>query len=172
MEEIWKDIPGYEGEYEASNLGRVKSCERTMIHHNWKTPMIWKEKILKPCLGKQGYYTVRLYGKTKLLHQIIAITFLGHIPSGRGGVQIDHINSIKTDNRVDNLRVVSHRFNSTKDVILKSKSKYPGVIKIILNSGNIRWRSVIQIDGKSKYLGQFKTEIEAAEAYQTALKKI
>jgi hypothetical protein len=169
MEE-WKDIPGYEGLYQVSNLGEIKSCERTMIHHKHGTLMIWKEKILKPNLGKVGYYTVSISGKRFLVHQLVTMAFLNHIPNGRGGDVIDHINSIKTDNRVDNLRIVSHRFNSTKDRF--GQSKYPGVLKIVLKSGNIRWRSIIQIDGKTKYLGQFKTEIEAANAYQKALKNL
>ena len=61
--EIWKDIQGYEGLYQISNLGRIKSLERMIITSNNITKKI-SEKILKPCLRKNGYYSIVLQKTT------------------------------------------------------------------------------------------------------------
>ena len=60
MEEIWKDIKGYEGLYQVSNLGRVKSL-RTWVGNQFKGKYIEREKILKHTTEKGGYYTYSLY---------------------------------------------------------------------------------------------------------------
>lgn len=89
--EIWKDINGFEGIYQVSNQGRVKSfCER-------------KEKILNGGINARGYLQVRLYGtmcnKHAYIHHLVATHFI----SDGNGLQINHKNGIKTDNRVENL---------------------------------------------------------------------
>ena len=78
MEEIWKDIPNYEGFYQASNLGNIKSLNRETImetknqHCKFKCKKIIKEKILKPKLTKDGYYelTLRKDGKQKFIRDV------------------------------------------------------------------------------------------------------
>ncbi len=85
-EEIWKDIVGYEGKYRISNFGKVFS--------------IISERLLSP--GKIcGYLSVNLCGKQYRVHRLVAMAF---IPNPEGKPYIDHINTIKTDNRVENLR--------------------------------------------------------------------
>lgn len=91
MEE-WKQIIDYP-DYEISNQGNVKSKRIKDTG-----------KILKPCLGKNGYYSVKLWkdtGKTFNVHKLVAFAFLNN-PDNKPC--IDHINRIKTDNRVENLR--------------------------------------------------------------------
>ena len=155
--EIWKDIPDYEGHYQVSNLGRVKSLKR-------KIP-----KILVPNYDGRGYYYVKLMmgGKNKdpKIHQLVAICFLYHKPDGHKLV-IDHINNDSSDNRTENLQLVSTRFNGSKNKSSKD-SKYTGVYK----SGN-RWVSSIAVNRKSIHLGSFMLEEDAADAYQAALKTL
>lgn len=108
MNEIWKDVPGYDGLYKASNTGNIKSLNYRMSK---------KEKILNPSVSGNGYKLVTLSkdGKSKAysVHQVIAMTFLNHIPNGFERV-INHINFIKTDNRVENLEIISFMENANK----------------------------------------------------------
>ena len=156
--EIWKDVKDYEGLYQVSNLGRVKSIQFV------------KERILKGTEDFYGYSVISLCKegnqKTKTVHQLVAIAFLGHIPCGFNLV-VDHINTIKTDNNLDNLQIITHRENCSKDK--KGSSKYTGVSWY---KSSQKWRAEIKINGKGKYLGYFKTELEASEAYQKKLKTI
>ena len=98
--EIWKDIPNYEGIYQASNLGRVKSFYGL------------KEKILKPGILNNGYYRVILckqsIKKTYLVHRLVWETFNGTIPEG---LQVNHINEVKIDNRLSNLNLMTQKEN-------------------------------------------------------------
>ena len=110
MNEIFKDIKGYEGYYQVSNLGRVKSVQRQIIKRgNYYT---LKEKILKPCKDNLGYLHVRLCknGKPTLwkIHQLVALAFLNHDRKEAGwDTIIHHINGNKRDNRVTNLEIQS-----------------------------------------------------------------
>jgi len=160
--EIWKDIKDYEGLYRVSNLGRIKSLK------------FGKERILKGTKNFHGYSLVALYkdGKTKTItvHQLVAMAFLSHKPCGYKLV-VDHINTVKTDNRLQNLQLITHRENLSKDKrwSLKYTSKYTGVFWY---KPSQKWRAEITINGKTKYLGYFKTELEAHQAYQSKLETI
>jgi hypothetical protein len=159
--EIWKEVPGYEDLYEVSSLGRVKS-----LSNNGDK----KEKIRVLRLDIHGYLSINLSNKKikrYKVHQLVAMAFLGHTPCGNKLV-VDHINDIKTDNRLENLQIVTIRYNSYKTQY-KYASKYKGVS---FNKNKKRWIARIQINGKSKYLGMHKTEELASEAYQNKLKEI
>jgi NUMOD4 motif./AP2 domain./HNH endonuclease. len=157
--EIWKDISGYEGYYQVSNLGNVKSLGNTKDR---------KERILKPKSGANGRYRVNLcvnnQRKDSLIHQLVAIAFLNHKPCGFD-IVVDHINNNKSDNRLVNLQLITQRENSNKDRKGES-SKYRGVT---WDKKANRWLSQIQINGKKVYLGRFKNESEASQAYQNKL---
>ena len=79
MEEVWKDIPGYEGMYQVSNMGRVKSLPRVVDRGKWGKRLV-NERPKTPTLGKDGYYRVWLHkdgrGKDWLLHRLVAYVFL------------------------------------------------------------------------------------------------
>lgn len=162
MQEIFKDVPGYEGIYQVSNLGRVKSLERIDSNNH---PV--KERILKASDRGHGYLSVSLANggiKYKRVHQLVAMAFLNHIPNGYMLV-CDHINNIKNDNRLSNIRIITNRENTNLKHI-KSSSQFTGVS---WEKKNHKWRARIQINGKDKNLGMFTNEIEASEAYQNKL---
>lgn len=89
--ELWKDIKGYEGLYQVSNLGRVKSLKYNQQNF---------EKVLKPNIHKNGYAFCILKGKGKSIHRLVAEAF---IPNVQNKPTVNHKNGIKTDNRVENL---------------------------------------------------------------------
>lgn len=173
MEEIWKAVVGYEGSYEVSNLGRVKSLSRMV--YNGHVNRTTEERVLKSTLDGNGYPHVSICNdgikKTAMVHQLMAIAFLGHTRSGLALV-VDHINGVKTDNRVENIRIVTNRFNSSLGFRKNQdrlSSKYTGVY---WNRSTKKWKAQIGIDGKRKYLGVYKNELDALNAYQVALSKL
>jgi len=101
MNEIWKDILGYEGLYQISNLGRVKNLERKVKCQNHER--IVKEKILKQSKGKK-YQQVTLSKKckssTKTVHRLVAQAF---IPNPNNLAEVNHIDANTKNNCVDNL---------------------------------------------------------------------
>lgn len=118
MIEIYKNIEGYEGLYQVSNLGNVKSLER-INKNNRKV----KEKILKPLKLNTKYLSIVLCKNGKnnrfLVHRLVAQAF---IPNPENKPCIDHINTDRTDNRVENLRWVTYKENSNNP-ITKTKQK-------------------------------------------------
>jgi hypothetical protein len=102
MEEVWKPIKGYEGLYEISNLGRIKSLPKP----NYKS----KIKILKPPLNTYGYCYVTFFkDKHKynyLIHRLVLQAFIGY-----SDMQCNHKNGIKTDNRLENLEYCTQSEN-------------------------------------------------------------
>ena len=106
-EEIWKPIDGFEGVYEISNLGRVKSLERTITYINrWgtETSRKYQSCILRPSENIDGYLYVALKANgnqtNKTIHRLIAQAF---IPNPEGKPTVNHINHDRKDNRIENL---------------------------------------------------------------------
>ncbi len=160
--EFWKDILGYDGHYQVSNLGRVKS-----IKFN-------NEKILKGGINSGGYLVVSLILNKKQfsasIHQLVAMAFLGHVPDGTQKIVVDHINNIKTDNRAENLQLITSRENTEKyHLTRKTSSKYTGVT---WHKRLKKWMAKITIDYKQTHLGYFNCETAAHIAYQKALNNL
>lgn len=173
MLEIFKDIFDYKGYYQVSNLGNVKSLERTVLMRG-KYPFTKKGRILKSNPDSKGYLQVILCKNSKQksfkVSVLVAIAFLNHKPDGTMKIVVDHKNNIKTDDRKGNLQLISNRENGSKDKFRKNPSSmYTGVCWDKLTR---KWRAQIYLSGKSKHLGSFKTEIEASNAYQKTLKQI
>jgi hypothetical protein len=157
--EIWKDIKSYEGLYEVSNRGRVKSLKWT------------KDKILKPKISNAGYCLIPLWknGKSKTfpIHRLVYQSFIGELIKG---LVVDHISGDRIQNSVENLQQISYRENTVRGNVTKnSTSKYPGVN---WEKSKNKWKSRISLNGKKKHLGLFESELEAAQAYEQALKTI
>lgn len=176
MEEIWKDIPGYEGYYQVSNIGRVKSLPRIIANSgNHANKQSVPGGFITIQRATHGYSFVQFSIARKksmmLVHRAVMNAFVGINPD----MQIDHLNTDKSDNRLENLEYVTSRENCNRMFANQRKSqkkhsKYPGVTKG--NNSEKPWRSFIYHDGKQRFLGYFKTEIEASEAYQNKLKEI
>jgi len=117
MVEIYKDVIGYEGIYQVSNLGNVKSLKFN------------KEKVLKTYKNTYGYPSIGLringLAKIKQVHQLVAESFLNHKSFGMELV-VNHIDFDRANNRVENLEIVTHRENANQKH-LKSSSEYTGV---------------------------------------------
>lgn len=99
-DEIWRDVVGYEGLYQVSNLGRVKSLPK--LKKTPTTNYMTKEIIKVPCLCK-GYLRVSLMGKGHFVHVLVAESFIGK----RNGMTVNHIDECKTNNHLYNLEYMS-----------------------------------------------------------------
>ena len=109
MQEIWKDIEGYEGLYQVSNFGRVKSLDRYVLRNG---NSLFVNGIVLSQLNNRGYLTVRLCnsGKYKnyLVHRLVANAF---IRNDNNYSEINHIDENKHNNHVDNLEWCDRKYN-------------------------------------------------------------
>ena len=166
MKEIYKDIPNYEGLYQISNLGNLRSLGRMRSDGRH----FIKGQDMSPSIHSKGYYIVHLTNsssirKTFFVHKLVALCFIGERPEG---LVIDHIDNNPANNSSVNLQYTSYRVNNSKDKKGYS-SRYTGVC---WNKNHKKWYSQITVKGKVTYLGHFDCEIEAHEAYQNKLKEI
>ena len=167
MEE-WKDIPGYEGSYQVSNLGRVKSLAKVI--YNGYVEYLSNEKIMTHNIGNVGYprVTLRKEGKGKqfCVHTLVVNAFLNKAENGQ---HINHIDGNKLNPILSNLEVISCRENITHALLRRSKSsKHHGVVFIRRKNRRDKWRASIWLK-KNVTVGFFDTEEEAHQAYLRAL---
>ena len=110
--EVWKDIPNYDGYYQVSSFGRVKSLSKT-INTCYNSRKVTNERIMSLSIDKMGYPSVRLCkdgsGKTIRVHRLVALAF---IPNPDNKKYIDHIDTIRTNNYVTNLRWATPKENA------------------------------------------------------------
>lgn len=118
MEEIWKDIKGYEGLYQVSNTGRVKALLRYDSRGNLRV-----ERILKPIPTKDGYLRVHLSNngvkRKRPIHRLVAEAF---IPNPENKPQVNHVDEDKTNNSLDNLEWVTSKENINHGTSLYRRS--------------------------------------------------
>lgn len=145
MNELWKDIPGYDGKYQVSNIGRVRSMWRNNQHKDH----IGTVTILKQTEREDGYMRVALTknGKRKnyYVHRLVAEAF---IPNPDNLPQVNHKSEVKTENYVENLEWCGSRYNSMYGTKIE------------------RWRMkkakpVVQTTMDGEFVRMFKSEEEA-----------
>ncbi|HEX9503586.1 MAG TPA: NUMOD4 domain-containing protein [Patescibacteria group bacterium] len=109
INETWKDIKGLEGSYQVSDLGRIRSLDRKILHYAGGLRK-WNGRIMKLIKMENGYQAVNLknHYNIKLVHRLVAETF---IPNLEAKPCVNHINGIKEDNRMDNLSWVTYSEN-------------------------------------------------------------
>ena len=154
MKEIWKDIEGYD-DYQISNCGRLKS-------YKGKTERILKESI------SRGYIMYSIWKDNKMKNLKSHILVWEHFGSSeRCDLHIDHIDHNKTNNHIDNLQLLSPRYNT-----IKHHNRKGNLLGSSFKKSNKKWQSQIYSNGKKNYLGLFDTELEAHNVYKDALQKI
>ena len=161
--EIWKDIPGYEGLYQISLEGKIRTLNynRTGRIQELKTN-VFGGYLSLPLNNKQGRKLFRV-------HVLMAMTFLGHVPGGHI-FEVDHKNDNPLDNRLENLQIITHRKNISKSSKLK-RNLPTGVVYYNYNN-NDKFVAKCRVGKKIVHLGYYKTSEEASEAYQKHLKLI
>ena len=170
--EIWKDIKGFEGRYQVSNLGRVRSLDFTWFTYNYKkgcnVECKRKGKILKPKVSYNGYLQVciKINGKNyyKLLHRLVANAFIpnpGNLPTvnHKDENKANNVVFINIDGSVDyeksNLEWCTHKYNSNYGTRLQ---------RVMANNIDKMKRSIIQIDLNGNTISKFSSISEACKA--------
>lgn len=164
MQEIWKDVKDYEGKYQVSNLGRVKTIKKWAGNKHCSKYMVCN-KILKPVKDNSGYYCVSLWKKSKCkTHRIHVKVAESFIPNPHNYPIVNHINGIKSDNSVDNLEWCTYKHNSREAIRLgfSNPSKYLKRWNGKYGKEHNRSKAVYQIDKNTNEVLNFFYSIREA----------
>lgn len=160
MEEVWKDVVGYEGFYQISSLGRVKSLERVVFDKDGIRRFCTTDKILAQSFNTQGYPQVSLYAhgnqKNITVHRLVAETFISKPDSFS---QVNHIDENKLNNAVSNLEWCTEQYNLNYGTRIK-------------RSAEKRARPVMQMNCDGAVIRTFKSAREAHNKYGYSYKNI
>jgi hypothetical protein len=155
MEEIWKDIKGFENLYQVSNYGRVKSLYRELLHPKNGIAK-YESKILKHSFDKDGYpkLTITLNGKHHYVrvHRLVAQTF---IENPHNKPYINHIDAVRGNNRVENLEWVTAKENSSWSIKLNRHIKGENMWKHIFTEKEVIDLLIYFRDNKIENMAEF-----------------
>lgn len=176
-QEIWQPIKGYEGYYEISSFGRVKSIERTIYHRRRKENYVIKEKILTPALrGK--YLKITLFKNNKRyqtsLHSLVLKTFVGNRPSPKH--QTRHLDGNRFNNKLSNLAWGTCKQNHQdrkKHGTLLTGDKHPSYIHPeIIRRGELNGMSKLTkkqiLEIRNKYIPKIYSQSRLAKEYNVS----
>lgn len=160
MKEEWKDIEGYEGIYQVSNLGRVKSLQR-FVNNTHCSKRLIKESILSVKRESHQYDYISLYknnkGKRAYIHRLVAQAF---IQNPNNYTDVNHKNEVKRDNRVENLEWCDKKYNNNygtgKRRMIESRNAHK------------KWnaeREIHMYDLNGVYVRSFRSVVEAARYF-------
>ena len=153
MQEVWKDIVikkngvlyDFTGLYQASNFGKIKSCKKR------------NGKILKPSSDNHGYLKVKLCKNGMrgdfMIHRIVASLF---IPNPQNKIQIDHIDTNRANNNVNNLKWATPSENTNNPITIKKRAE---ALKSSIESKMVK---VLQYDLKGNFIKEWKSQSEAS----------
>ena len=157
MEEIWKPVVGWEGLYEVSNLGNVRSLDRLVVQGNHTR--FCKGQLLKPTLHKSNYYMVTLRNsglqKISKVHQMVMNAFNPNIYKEK--LEINHIDGNPQNNRLDNLEWCTHQQN------LQHASKHH-LLSI--------YKPIDQYDLEGNFIKRWESMKEAREFYNLGVNSL
>lgn len=152
MIEQWKDVVGYEGLYQVSSHGRVKTMARL---HREDRPYMKQERLLNPPINSTGYPQVTLYKEKKgtihSVHKLVATAFLRRNPEHQ---VVNHIDGNKTNNRIDNLEWCTYGHNQAHAI-------RTGLIKI--HSGENHYASMLTNKQRLDIYNAYKSGIKQAQ---------
>lgn len=155
--ELWKDIDGYNGAYQISNLGNIQRIKRRLSYSGGNGGRTIAEKLLAPVVGKTGYLAVFLTKNGKFynhyIHRLVAAAF---VPNPDNKRTVNHIDGDKSNNAADNLEWATHKENIKHAIdiglrIYKTGADYPIS------------KSVIQYDKTGQQVATFVSMLQAEE---------
>jgi len=162
--EIWKDAVGYEGLYEISSFGRVKTLEKILPHNKFKhITCVFKEKIMKISLDTKGYPSIVLrkngIPKTLRVHRLMTEAF---IPNPENKAYVNHINGIKHDNMLENLEWSTPSENESHAYRTKLKNSN-SILGVKHFKAKLTEKDILEI--REKFGNKTHTAKELAEEY-------
>lgn len=168
-QEIWKPVKGLNGEYEVSNMARIRTVEHVVVVKNGRTMKILP-RIKKQVLDHHGYLYVKVKkdGKQHSLrvHRAIMEAF---VENPENKPFIDHINTIKTDNRIENLKWVTAHENTQNPITLQrikdacTEDEIKRQIQVKKDNGTWNGRKVFQYSKDGAFIAEYETLSDAAK---------
>lgn len=169
--EEWRPVVGFDGLYEVSSLGNVRSLTRH-VNNRWGTKRRIEGQAMSPVIGNNGYAKVHLAANGKyhylMVHRLVAQAF-GLLSEAKPVA--DHINGDKLDNRVENLRGVN-RSENTQNQRKPTRRNTSGYLGVGFEQQTKKFRAVIGVNGKYTTLGRFDTAEAAHAAYVDAKRRL